>query len=116
MYYYRVYSVISDLLQSLRERVGCLYKLSECVAMLDLVVALTQVCSVLEYGMSDLKLFIQHYLIVRPEFNDTLAIKQGRHPILEKLSQESLVPNSAVREREEEGGGEKKKNIMLIVL
>ena len=90
------HSVISDLLQSLRESIGCLYKLSECVAMLDLMVALTQVCSVSEYGKSFWSLLL-YLLAVCPEFSDTLAIKQGHHPVLEKLSHESLVPNSAVR-------------------
>ena len=33
---------------------------------------------------------------VRPYFTDTLAIKQGRHPILDKISVETPVPNSVV--------------------
>ena len=33
---------------------------------------------------------------VRPEFTDTLGIKKGRHPILEKLGYETPVPNDAV--------------------
>ena len=36
------------------------------------------------------------YVIVRPEFTDTLAIKQGRHPILEKIAFEQTVPNNTV--------------------
>ena len=35
---------------------------------------------------------------VKPEFSDTLAIKDGRHPILEKMSPNKLVPNNTVRE------------------
>lgn len=43
-----------------------------------------QLCSVL-YPFSPL---------VRPEFTDTLAIKQGWHPILEKIAVEKPVPNN----------------------
>ena len=35
-------------------------------------------------------------LPVRPYFTDTLAIKQGRHPILDKISVETPVPNNVV--------------------
>ena len=35
-------------------------------------------------------------LLVCPEFTDTLAIKQGRHPILDKISYEQPVPNNTV--------------------
>ncbi len=44
-------------------------------------------------------LFMLHMLThhtVRPEFTDTLGIKKGRHPILEKLGYETPVPNDAV--------------------
>jgi len=37
-------------------------------------------------------------LLVRPEFYDTLAIKEGRHPILEKISCDNrLTGNDVVR-------------------
>lgn len=38
------------------------------------------------------------YILACPEFTDTLAIKQGRHPILDKIAYEPPVPNNAVRE------------------
>ena len=42
-------------------------------------------------------MIVDHYISVRPEFTDTLAIKEGRHPILERiLSQGSIVPNDSV--------------------
>lgn len=41
---------------------------------------------------------IFQFVIVRPEFTDTLAIKQGRHPILEKVSPHKvMVPNDSVK-------------------
>ena len=33
---------------------------------------------------------------VRPDFTDTLAIKGGRHPILDKISRDPPVPNNVV--------------------
>lgn len=36
-------------------------------------------------------------IIVRPEFKDTMVIKQGRHPILEKILDEPPVPNNTVK-------------------
>lgn len=33
---------------------------------------------------------------VRPEFTDTLALKQARHPILDKISSQPPVPNNTV--------------------
>ena len=33
---------------------------------------------------------------VRPEFTDTIAIKQGRHPILEKITVNAIMPNNVV--------------------
>lgn len=38
--------------------------------------------------------FFLLFLPVRPEFTDTLAIKQGRHPILERISGQKPVSNN----------------------
>lgn len=39
------------------------------------------------------------YLPVRPEFTDTLAIKNGRHPILERMAgQQPVLNNSYISE------------------
>jgi DNA mismatch repair protein MSH4 len=40
---------------------------------------------------------ISFNVLVRPEFTDTLAIRQGRHPILDKILPEQPVPNNTVR-------------------
>ncbi|KAI7863458.1 muts domain V-domain-containing protein [Spinellus fusiger] len=73
-------SIITDLLQQFRANVNVLYKISEAIALLDLLVS-----------------FAKHYIdndcYVRPEFTNTLAIKAGRHPILDKISKNSIVPN-----------------------
>ena len=39
-------SVITQLLDEIREMVGCLHKLSECVAVLDMIVSFAHVCTV----------------------------------------------------------------------
>jgi DNA mismatch repair protein MSH4 len=64
----------------LRGHIGCLYKLTECVAMLDMLVSFAHACTLSNY--------------VRPEFTDTLALKQGRHPILDRISDGRPVANN----------------------
>ncbi|KAK3734853.1 hypothetical protein QZH41_017561, partial [Actinostola sp. cb2023] len=72
--------VVSELLREIRDCIGCLYKLGELVSSLDLLTSFSHLCTLSDY--------------VRPEFTDTLAIKQGRHPILDKILPESPVPNN----------------------
>ncbi|XP_072181746.1 mutS protein homolog 4-like [Diadema setosum] len=72
--------VVSKLLNDIREHVGCLYKLAECVSVIDMLVSFAHVCTLSDY--------------VRPDFTDTLAIKQGKHPILDKISYDPPVPNN----------------------
>ena len=65
----------------------------------------SETCSALEYVVTvlgnyvlSLSLCVGFFSLVRPEFTDTLAIKQGRHPILERLTYEPPVPNNTVRD------------------
>ncbi|XP_028251785.1 mutS protein homolog 4 [Parambassis ranga] len=79
------YVVICQLLSTIREHIYCLYKLSDAVSMLDMLLSLANACTISDY--------------VRPEFTDTLAIKQGRHPILERIAgQQSVSNNSYISE------------------
>ncbi|PIK47411.1 putative mutS protein-like 4 [Apostichopus japonicus] len=71
--------VVSELLNEIRDHIGCLYKLAETVSMLDMLVGFAHACTLSKY--------------VRPTFTETLAIKQGWHPILGKISYEDPVPN-----------------------
>ncbi|XP_061700348.1 mutS protein homolog 4 [Syngnathoides biaculeatus] len=73
------YVVVCQLLNTIREHVHCLYKLSDAVSMLDMLLSLANVCTLSNY--------------VRPEFTDTLAIKQGRHPVLEQMPGQQFVSN-----------------------
>uniref|UniRef100_M4ALQ5 MutS homolog 4 n=1 Tax=Xiphophorus maculatus TaxID=8083 RepID=M4ALQ5_XIPMA len=74
------YVVICQLLTTIHEHIHCLYKLSDTVSMLDMLLSLANACTISDY--------------VRPEFTDTLAIKQGRHPILERMARQQPVSNN----------------------
>ncbi|XP_029688479.1 mutS protein homolog 4 isoform X1 [Takifugu rubripes] len=74
------YVVIRQLLSTIHEHIHCLYKLSDAVSMLDMLVSLANACTLSDY--------------VRPDFTDTLAIKQGRHPILERMAGQLPVSNN----------------------
>ncbi|XP_034433272.1 mutS protein homolog 4 isoform X3 [Hippoglossus hippoglossus] len=75
------YVVICQLLSTVHEHIHCLYKLSDAVSMLDMLLSLANACTISDY--------------VRPEFTDTLAIKQGRHPILERMAGQQPVSNNS---------------------
>lgn len=57
-----------------------LFKIAEAIALLDMIAAFAQLVTTQDY--------------CRPELTQTLAIKSGRHPIREKIS-EKFVPNDA---------------------
>ncbi|CAG8654048.1 7729_t:CDS:10 [Funneliformis mosseae] len=71
--------IIEDLISEIRGDIGVLYKASESIAMLDMLISFVHQCTVSNY--------------VRPEFTDTLAIKAGRHPMRESLYNDTFVPN-----------------------
>ncbi|XP_030806531.1 mutS protein homolog 4 isoform X5 [Camarhynchus parvulus] len=78
--YHMTYLIVCKLLNEIYEHIHCLYKLSDIVSMLDMLLSFAHACTLSDY--------------VRPEFTDTLAIKQGWHPILEKIAVEKPVPNN----------------------
>ncbi|KAL2099444.1 hypothetical protein ACEWY4_005924 [Coilia grayii] len=78
--YHMSYVVVSKLLTVVHDHIHCLYKLSDAVSMLDMLLSLANACTVSKY--------------VRPEFTDTLAIKNGRHPILECIAGQQPVSNN----------------------
>ncbi|KAK7468350.1 MutS protein msh4 [Stygiomarasmius scandens] len=92
--------IVQDLVSEILMDIGALYKASEAVALVDML------WSFAHSAISDAQLRrvfiirpVESWLItaassVRPEFTGTLAIKSGRHPILETLqSAGTLVPN-----------------------
>ncbi|GAN05554.1 mutS protein homolog 4 [Mucor ambiguus] len=71
---------VTQLLQVFRNHIHALYKASEAIALLDFLTSLAS------YNLNSTNL-------VRPEFSNTLAIKSGRHPILECILLVPVVPN-----------------------
>ncbi|KAK0475108.1 muts domain V-domain-containing protein, partial [Armillaria novae-zelandiae] len=68
--------IIQDLVADILVDVGALYKASEGIALVDMLLSFA------------------HVSIIRPEFTGTLAVKAGKHPILETLrTMGTLVPN-----------------------
>ena len=50
--YSAVYSVVSELLNDIRDDIGCMFKLAEMVSTLDMLVSFAHNCTVSEYGKS----------------------------------------------------------------
>ena len=73
--------VIQDLLRDVCTEISGLFRVSEAIAMLDMLSAFAQLATNYEY--------------IRPELTDTLAIKAGRHPIREQIHSAKFVPNDA---------------------
>ena len=70
--------ILSALFSKIQTHIGCLYKLSEIIAFLDLIQSFS--CVSAKFNMS------------RPELGNTMAIKGGLHPYLLKLKK-NLTPN-----------------------
>ncbi|KAI9065774.1 hypothetical protein FKP32DRAFT_1665232 [Trametes sanguinea] len=72
--------IIADLTDEIVVDIGALYKASEAVALLDVLWSFAHASIIRSY--------------VRPEFTGTLAIKAGRHPVLETIQAAgAMVPN-----------------------
>ncbi|KAG5634920.1 hypothetical protein H0H81_000323 [Sphagnurus paluster] len=72
--------IIQDLVAEILVDVGALYKASEAVALVDMLWSFAHASIIHNY--------------TRPEFTGTLAIKAGRHPVLETIQTAgTLVPN-----------------------
>ncbi|KAF7762129.1 hypothetical protein Agabi119p4_8722 [Agaricus bisporus var. burnettii] len=72
--------IIQDLVSEIVTEIGALYKASEAVALVDMLWSFSHASIMRNY--------------IRPEFTGTLAIKSGRHPILETVQAAGmLVPN-----------------------
>lgn len=78
---------IEQLIEDIRCETPALFRVSDGVAMLDMLASFAQLVTTSDY--------------VRPEITRCLAIKAGRHPIHEKAhSQESYVPNDVYADRQ----------------
>lgn len=70
---------VQELIANVREHMSVMFKICEGVAMLDMLSSFAQVVTSQDY--------------VRPQVNDTLAIRAGRHPIREKIQSSKFIPN-----------------------
>ncbi|XP_015788714.1 mutS protein homolog 4-like [Tetranychus urticae] len=75
------YEVLAQIYLSIREKIGCLHKLTEIVAFIDLL---------LSFSMASSK-----YNMVRPEFDSITAIKEACHPFLLENNKSEAVYNDA---------------------
>jgi DNA mismatch repair protein MSH4 len=78
-------SVVQQLIKELQQEVPCLFRVSESVALVDMIASFVQVTTLHDY--------------VRPDITGTLALKAARHPILDKVSNgtvrsEGFVPDT----------------------
>ncbi|CAH7688090.1 muts domain V-domain-containing protein [Phakopsora pachyrhizi] len=80
-------SVLGQIFEEVKQRISSFYRLSETIALLDMLASFANVS------------FSQRY--VRPEFTDTLAISQGRHPIKERFDPNfsEFIPNDTYATR-----------------
>lgn len=70
---------IQRLVVEIRSSMQPLYKISESIALLDMLASFTQSVTSHNY--------------VQPELLGTLAVKAGRHPVREQIQQDRFVPN-----------------------
>ena len=64
-------AILNELLNEVREYIGFLYLLSDTISGLDMLVSFANVSMTEDY--------------IKPEFGDSLVIRGGRHPILERI-------------------------------
>ncbi|KAH3916053.1 hypothetical protein HBI56_038590 [Parastagonospora nodorum] len=70
---------VENLIEEVRSHMSIMFKICEAVALLDMITSFAHLVTVNDY--------------TKPQFTDTLAIQQGRHPIKEKIMQTKFVPN-----------------------
>lgn len=74
-------STVQELIGAIRDDLAPLFKISDAIALLDMLAAFAHLVTTQDY--------------TRPEMAPTLAIKDGRHPIREKIYSEKFIPNDA---------------------
>lgn len=72
---------IQELIGDVCSEISGLFRVSEAIAMLDMLAAFAHLATCQDY--------------IRPELTDVLAIKAGRHPIREKIHTNRFIPNDA---------------------
>lgn len=77
--------MLEGMLNAIREHIGCLYRLSNDVAELDVIVSLASVSSLPNY--------------TKPTFGLRIDLTNSTHPIMDIAGMCVPVPNDAVRPR-----------------
>lgn len=72
---------VQELIKDVCSGISKLFRASEAIAMLDMLAAFSQLATCNDY--------------IRPELTDVLAIKDGRHPVREKIHAKKFIPNDA---------------------
>ncbi|KAF4555246.1 MutS domain V-containing protein 2 [Elsinoe fawcettii] len=70
---------IQDLIVQVHEHIPDLFRISEAIAMLDMLVGFANLTTTLEY--------------IRPQINETLAFRSARHPVKEQIQQTKFIAN-----------------------
>lgn len=70
---------VQTLIDNVREDIAPLFKICDAIALLDMLSAFTQLATSQDY--------------VRPELIETLAVRDGRHAIREKIHRDKFIPN-----------------------
>ncbi|KAI5358489.1 Putative DNA mismatch repair protein MutS, core [Septoria linicola] len=77
---------VKELIADVREHMSGLFKVCECVAMLDMLASFAHLVSLQDYS--------------RPAMSKTLCIRAGRHPIREKVHNTKYIPNDVYATRQ----------------
>ncbi|KAG1741768.1 muts domain V-domain-containing protein [Suillus paluster] len=90
--------IIQDVVGEIVAFSGVLYSASEAVATIDLLWSFAHVSIMRRYGRVHTPFFPTPptLVLVRPEFTDTLAIKSGRHPVLETVQAAGMVVSNDI--------------------
>ncbi|KAJ4854978.1 mutS domain V domain-containing protein [Trichoderma breve] len=72
-------AAVRDLVKELRRQVSPLFRICESIALVDMISSFGQITTTRDY--------------VRPNMEDTLALKSARHPILDKKMASEYIPN-----------------------
>ena len=70
---------VQSLINAVRSKIHPLFKISESIALLDMLAGFAEVATMLDY--------------TKPDITATLALKAMRHPIQEKIRRDKIVPN-----------------------
>lgn len=71
-----------EALTEIRNHIGCLFRLNDNIAELDLVLSLAQISSISDY--------------VKPIFESELEVRNSKHPVMDILGVESPTPNDII--------------------